>query len=275
MTTDHATPPSREPDTPRDAFEAAMFLLDRRHTLGCSFYTPDARCSCGLHAAKSALRAAFNLAEEAVRPPLAAQPLRKFDPASEERAKLALYTIGNEMGYGWAQAVLGKEWELRHDCAPRGRMGVTAKDAEDDARYYGFPPQEPPAAPADDLVERLRKPVNWLRQEAGPWKDATSYYDRAPYEAADAIAELRADRDSWQQQASDRVDDALRFARERDEARDERDKRAVALLDCKIERDRLRAALRPFAQIALDRVSLPLDFAESVLRARDALGDKS
>lgn len=40
-----------------------------------------------------------------------------------------LKAIGARIGYGRAQQILGEEWELRHGCAPRGRMGVTANDA--------------------------------------------------------------------------------------------------------------------------------------------------
>ena len=46
--------------------------------------------------------------------------------------------------------------------------------------------------PRDDLVERLRAPANWLRQERGDdWKGAVNHYDRAPLEAADRIERLR------------------------------------------------------------------------------------
>jgi hypothetical protein len=46
---------------------------------------------------------------------------------------------------------------------------------------------KPAGAEVSDLIKRLRAPVNWLRQEPGEWKSATSSYDRAPYEAADII----------------------------------------------------------------------------------------
>jgi len=36
-----------------------------------------------------------------------------------------LQRIGEAIGYGRAQQVLGELWEQRHGCAPRGRMGVT------------------------------------------------------------------------------------------------------------------------------------------------------
>lgn len=46
----------------------------------------------------------------------------------------------------------------------------------------------------------------------------------AGFEAAAAIRALVADRDSWERQASDRVNDALQFALERDAARAECDR---------------------------------------------------
>jgi hypothetical protein len=49
---------------------------------------------------------------------------------------------------------------------------------------------------SDDLVTRLRNTPNWKREEYGNWKDATSVYDRAPFEAADEIERLRAERDA-------------------------------------------------------------------------------
>lgn len=38
-----------------------------------------------------------------------------------------------------------------------------------------------------DLISRLRNTPNWLREAFGDWKTATSVYDRAPFEAADAL----------------------------------------------------------------------------------------
>ena len=54
-----------------------------------------------------------------------------------------------------------------------------------------------------ELIERLR--------EAG-----RPFTDDLHSEAADALERLPADRDSWRQQCSDRVADAVRFAEERD-----------------------------------------------------------
>lgn len=41
------------------------------------------------------------------------------------------------------------------------------------------------------LINRLREPSNWLRQERGKaWKDAVNTYDRAPFDAANALETL-------------------------------------------------------------------------------------
>ena len=37
----------------------------------------------------------------------------------------SLLKIGRSIGFGRAQQILGEQWEAEHDCAPRGRMGVT------------------------------------------------------------------------------------------------------------------------------------------------------
>ena len=50
-----------------------------------------------------------------------------------------------------------------------------------------------PTPAADDLVDTLRNTPNWLRQDYGNWKDATSYYDRAPFDAADLIEQQAAE----------------------------------------------------------------------------------
>jgi hypothetical protein len=42
-----------------------------------------------------------------------------------------------------------------------------------------------------DIVERLRDTPNWLRESYGNWKDCTSSYDRAPFQAADQIEYMR------------------------------------------------------------------------------------
>jgi hypothetical protein len=45
---------------------------------------------------------------------------------------------------------------------------------------------------SDDLVKRLRDTPNWKREEYGDYKSASTHYDRAPFEAADRIEELKA-----------------------------------------------------------------------------------
>jgi hypothetical protein len=40
---------------------------------------------------------------------------------------------------------------------------------------------------SDDLAERLRNTPNWMREEYGHYKDGLKVYDRAPFEAADAL----------------------------------------------------------------------------------------
>lgn len=47
----------------------------------------------------------------------------------------------------------------------------------------------PQAVP--DIVLRLRDTPNWRKESFGHWKDCTSSYDRAPFEAADEIERLR------------------------------------------------------------------------------------
>ena len=126
-------------DAPSD-LSAAIARVLNQHSAENVSNTPDYILGQFLDACLSAFDAATQQREtwygRDARPTLiataerAGEPvLRKFDHASEDRAKLALYAIGEAMGYGWAQAELGAEWERRHDCAPRGRMGVTVSDA--------------------------------------------------------------------------------------------------------------------------------------------------
>lgn len=58
-----------------------------------------------------------------------------------------LLSIGRSIGFGRAQQILGEQWEAIHDCAPRGRMGVTVKDPSPAA-----PALEAPSAKPGDLV---------------------------------------------------------------------------------------------------------------------------
>lgn len=72
---------------------------------------------------------------------------------------------------------------------------------------------------AEGAVDHARKVVQPYAYN-GPTRDAQGQAAQpvAAEGVKDAIKALEADRDSWAQQASDRLDDALRFARERDEA---------------------------------------------------------
>ena len=53
---------------------------------------------------------------------------------------------------------------------------------------------EPTAEEIRALIQRLRNTPNWLRETFGPYKDMTSHYDRAPFEAADAMERIAASR---------------------------------------------------------------------------------
>ena len=59
---------------------------------------------------------------------------------------------------------------------------------------------DPPAKVASNdqlgLVERLRHTPNWMRESYGSWKDCVLTYDRAPFEAADELVVLVAQRDA-------------------------------------------------------------------------------
>lgn len=58
----------------------------------------------------------------------------------------------------------------------------------------------PPAKVASNdqlgLVERLRNTPNWMRESYGSWKDCVLKYDRAPFEAADELEVLMAQRNA-------------------------------------------------------------------------------
>ena len=47
------------------------------------------------------------------------------------------------------------------------------------------------------LLKRLRNTPNWMRESYGSLKDCMLTYDRAPFEAADAIEALQADAMRW------------------------------------------------------------------------------
>jgi len=46
---------------------------------------------------------------------------------------------------------------------------------------------EPMAEETRTLINRLRNTPNWLRESFGSYKEMTSHYDRAPFEAADML----------------------------------------------------------------------------------------
>jgi hypothetical protein len=46
------------------------------------------------------------------------------------------------------------------------------------------------------VVDRLRDTPNWMRESYGSWKDCVLKYDRAPFEAADELQRLAAER-AW------------------------------------------------------------------------------
>ena len=159
-------------DAPSD-LSAAIARVLNQHSAENVSNTPDYILGQFLDACLSAFDAATQQREtwygRDARPTLiataerAGEPvLRKFDHASEDRAKLALYAIGEAMGYGWAQAELGAEWERRHDCAPRGRMGVTVSDA-------------PPAQAEPQEGDLLHTMMEWARTEEGRKQLADSY----------------------------------------------------------------------------------------------------
>ena len=66
--------------------------------------------------------------------------LMKYVPQSEEAAKAFLQKLGDAHGYGWCQSELGKLWEAKHNCAPRGSMGVTVNDFPPSDLARDFPP---------------------------------------------------------------------------------------------------------------------------------------
>lgn len=88
--------------------------------------------------------------------------------------------------------------------------------------------------------------------------DHSAPHDELCADAADAIERLtaerdalRADRDSWRDQASDRVDDALKFANEADALRAERDALRAANLDCVAHYEDARADAERWQRLML------------------------
>jgi hypothetical protein len=74
-----------------------------------------------------------------------------------------LLAIGRKIGFGRAQQILGEQWDAEHGCAPRGRMGVTVKDAA---------PQAP--ALTDERITDIIRSVAELPDRNSPedWPEA-------------------------------------------------------------------------------------------------------
>lgn len=111
----------------------------------------------------------------------------------------------------------------------------------------------PAADPIADLCAELRE-----LQITDPARRNRSNVTRVLKNAADAIERLtaerdalRADRDSWRDQASDRVDDALKFANEADALRAERDALRAANLDCVAHYEDARADAERWQRLML------------------------
>ncbi|WP_423454342.1 hypothetical protein [Ottowia sp. VDI28] len=123
----------------------------------------DAWLDCGsrlvLNKAHAAVRAGIAAAPKAdkVEPP----PVDPLD-ALRWGANVAetLLSIGRAIGFGRAQQILGEQWEAEHDCAPRGRMGVTVKDAP-----KAEPVQQPDLqARIAELEANLKRATSALQQ---------------------------------------------------------------------------------------------------------------
>ena len=74
--------------SPRDQFEACMRHLDAYHFVQCLSHSPNARCTCGLHKIKSAIRESFNAAESGEPPHMSQHRYPVYGcPACDEIAK--------------------------------------------------------------------------------------------------------------------------------------------------------------------------------------------
>jgi hypothetical protein len=56
-----------------------------------------------------------------------------------------------------------------------------------DGNGWPIKPGVPINAEQVNLITRLRNTPNWLREEYGHYKDGLKVFDRAPFEAADAL----------------------------------------------------------------------------------------
>ncbi len=134
-------------------------------------------------------------------------------------------------------------WRAMYDAAPKINEG--GQDAATPRPTVG---NRQPVPPSPDvlLMARLRS------------VDHSAPHDELCADAADAIERLtaerdalRADRDSWRDQASDRVDDALKFANEADALRAERDALRAANLDCVAHYEDARADAERWQRLML------------------------
>jgi hypothetical protein len=99
-----------------------------------------------------------------------------------------------------------------------------------------------------ELVDRLRNTPNWQRESYGDWKQGTVHYDRAPFEAADAIESLQAENE--------------RLKRQLDAGKDVWRQDQKFILQAIAERDALAAKLVPMTDEQIYNV-----FAETVEEA--------
>lgn len=100
-----------------------------------------------------------------------------------------LKAIGARIGYGRAQQILGDEWDLRHGCAPRGSMGVTAKDSTTADRAART---QPVAAPLTDEQIMAALPGGILDSLADPWNEGDKNADNDSSIRTDVLRVARA-----------------------------------------------------------------------------------
>lgn len=77
------------------------------------------------------------------------------------------------------------------------------------------------AAANADTIDRLKQEESKLLQISVSLHDEVRIHRALIDRLTQELADMTADRDGWERQASDRVDDVLKMARERDEAREE------------------------------------------------------
>jgi len=69
-----------------------------------------------------------------------------------------------------------------------------------------------------NLTARLRDTPNWQRESYGDWKNGTLFYDRAPFEAADALEALQAEVAKVNRNADKHLSNLVGLIKERDAA---------------------------------------------------------